>query len=479
MRILLVHPECQSGAIGFRLVAMTEPLALELLGATVPDHEVAVLDMRLENDLEGMLARFAPDLVAVTALTTEVYAAQRVLEAVKAFAEDIFTAVGGYHATLIPADFYLPYVDAICLGEGECVFPQLIEAVSAGRTLRDVPNLIWRDRDGRFVDNGRTIPRLDMDALPLPRRELVSEYRPAYFWLFDHPNSAVVTSRGCPYRCNFCSVWQFYGGRVRQMSAERVVEELRAVPGKSVTFVDDNFLMDHRREAVIADRIRAEGLQRRYGMECRTDSIVRHPELVEQWVDVGLHMVLLGLEAASDRMLEHVNKKTSSRVNDEAIRILQANGVTIWGAFLVDPDWSAEDFKILRDYVTRMGIAVMQFTVLTPLPGTELYREKYHQLLTHDYTCFDALHAVVPTRLPREEFYRHYAALYHQPDPRPYLDLLHQGTLSMEEFRSGMKIFDTMGRWESYAENDPILREPGKAGNDPMLREPGKAATGD
>jgi len=463
MRILLIHPECQSGPLGFRLVAMAEPLALELLGALVPGHEVAVLDMRLENDLEGTLARFAPDVVAVTALTTEAYAAQRVLEVAKARDEEIFTAVGGHHATLVPGDFYLPYVDAICLGEGELVFPQLIEAVSAGRALGDVPNLIWRDGDGRFVDNGRTNTQLDIDTLPLPRRELVAEYRPAYFWLFDHPNSSVVTSRGCPWRCNFCSVWQFYGGGVRQMSAQRVIEELRAVPGQSVTFLDDNFLMDHRREAEIADRIKAEGLQRRYGMECRTDAIVRHHELVEQWVDVGLHMVLLGLEGASDRMLEHVNKQTTSRVNDEAVHILQANGITIWGSFIVDPDWTAEDFKVLRDYVTRMGITVMQFTVLTPLPGTELYREKHHELVTHDYTCFDALHAVVPTQLPREEFYRHYASLYHQPDPRPYLDLLHQGTLSMEHVRDGMKILDTLGQWESYAENDPVLRGPRRA----------------
>ncbi len=139
-------------------------------------------------------------------------------------------------------------------------------------------------------------------------------------------------------------------------------------------------------------------------MECRTDSIVRHPELVEQWAGLGLSCVLLGLEGPSNGMLKKVNKRNTVQVNNEAVRILQANGISVWGAFLVDTDFTADDFQALRDYVTEMEITHTQFTVLTPLPGTQLYREKASELLTRDYTRFDALHAVVPTRLPHEEF---------------------------------------------------------------------------
>ena len=123
MRILLVQPDFRSRPIGFRLFATPEPLALEVLAGAVPDHEVAILDMRLEDGLTETLARFAPDVVAVTALTTEVYAARAVLQAVKDYAAEIFTVVGGHHATLVPDDFLLPYVDAVCLGEGEVAFP--------------------------------------------------------------------------------------------------------------------------------------------------------------------------------------------------------------------------------------------------------------------------------------------------------------------------------------------------------------------
>lgn len=457
MRILLVQPDFRSRPIGFRLFATPEPLALEVLAGAVPDHEVAILDMRLEDGLTETLARFAPDVVAVTALTTEVYAARAVLQAVKDYAAEIFTVVGGHHATLVPDDFLLPYVDAVCLGEGEVAFPNLIEALAAGRSLQDIPNVVWRNGEGGFTNNGRTLARLDMDATPRLRRDLVEKHRAEYFFLFEKPDCAVATSRGCPHRCSFCSVWQFYGGRVCQMSVQRVVEEVRDVPTRGVTFLDDNFLFNPRRAAEIAHRIKAEGAHHRFGIECRTDTIVRHPEVIEQWAGLGLRYVLLGLEGPSNRLLEKINKQNTVQTNNAAIRILQANGVAIWGAFMVDVDSTADDFKTLRDYVTTMGITHTQFTILTPLPGTQLYRQRSAELLTRDYTCFDTLHAVLPTRLPREEFYRHFADLYRPRNLGAYLRLLDQGAMTVEDCRRGNEMLLTMSRWESYLENDPVL----------------------
>ncbi len=463
MRILLVQPKAQLGPLGFHIIALPEPLALEILAATVPDDEVSILDMRIDDDLLGAIDSFAPDLVAVTALTTEVYAAQEVLSAVKARAPEVFTVVGGHHATLVPHDFFLPSVDAIGLGEGEAVFPQLVEALKRGRQLKEVPNLIWRDGDGEFLANGRSVPDLDMDALPQPRRDLVRRYRPEYFMLVHRPESSVATGRGCPYRCNFCSVWEFYQGKTRQMSPGRVVEELRGIETEHLTFVDDNFIFAGRRELEIAQRIKAEGIRRLYSMECRTDAIVRHPELIPLWAELGLRSVLLGLEGADDGRLASLNKRNAARTNEEAVRILQANGVNVWGAFIVDPDWTADDFQALRDYVLRLELSLVQFTVLTPLPGTQLYRENHARLLTHDYTCFDTLHAVLPTRLPREEFYRRFAGLYHRPDPKPYFDLIDRGVWTLEQLKLAYRKSKTMQQWELYAENDPVLRQKDKA----------------
>ena len=435
---------------------MPEPLALEMIAAAVPDHEMRILDLRIEDGLEDLLAAFTPDLVATTALTPEVYAACKVLQRVKNACPDIFTVVGGHHATLLPEDFQLPQVDAIALGEGEPVFAKLLESLARGPDLSDVLNLIWR-KDGAFIVNQLVEARPNMDTLPLPRRDLAKQYADQYYMLFDKPDSSVATGRGCPYRCNFCSVWKFFNGKVRQMCAQRAVQEIMAAETDHVTFVDDNFLLNDIREKEIVDLLKANGVQKRYSMQCRTDSIVRHPELVASWTDIGLYAVLLGLEGFSDRILNKVHKNNTITTNDEAIKIVKDQGLVIWGAFIVDPDWDEDDFKHLRDYVNEKEITHTQFTVLTPLPGTELYQQYNGELLTKDYRCFDTLHSVLPTRLSREKFYECYAALYQQTDIGPYWELLREGKLSIEDCKRGRKMLDFMSKPELYHENDPVL----------------------
>ncbi len=241
------------------------------------------------------------------------------------------------------------------------------------------------------------------------------------------------------------------------MPPGRVLSEVAGVSTDHITFVDDNFLMNCKRENMIADMIQSQGIRKRYSMECRTDSIVRHPDLVKKWAQIGLYAVLLGLEGGSDKLLQGVGKSCTIDTNNQAIRILQDNGVIIWGAFLVDPDWTQDDFKRLHDYVQEHQITHTQFTILTPLPGTQLYRHHFHDLLTDDYSCFDTLHAVVRTRLPREEFYQHFAGLYRQTDAGPYYDLVQAGKMSIEDCRRGKRMLDAMADWERYLDKDPIL----------------------
>jgi radical SAM superfamily enzyme YgiQ (UPF0313 family) len=243
------------------------------------------------------------------------------------------------------------------------------------------------------------------------------------------------------------------------MPPQRVLAEISAVSTSNITFVDDNFCMNYKRENTIADLIKSEGINKTFSMECRTDSIARHPELVEKWVDIGLHSVLLGLEGGCDKTLKDVDKSCSIDTNNRAIKILKDNGVIIWGAFIVDPDWTEDDFKLLGDYVREQEITHTQFTILTPLPGTQLYKDRHDELITGDYSCFDTLHAVLPTRLPREKFYRNFAELYRQTDIGPYYELVQAGKMTVEDCKSGKTILDTMASWESYIENDPILGE--------------------
>ena len=187
--MLLVQPDL-SQAVGFRTVALPEPLHLEMVAATVPQDDVRILDMRLDDNLEAARRKFWPEMVAVTALTPEVYAARSILQRAKSFSAEIFTAVGGHHATLMPHDFYVGQVDAVAIGEAELMFGELVRAVADRRGLDGVPNIVWQNRDGIFVRNHRSDDRVDLGRLPVPRRDLTESYRHEYFFLFDKPDTS-------------------------------------------------------------------------------------------------------------------------------------------------------------------------------------------------------------------------------------------------------------------------------------------------
>src|SRR5690606_12133819 len=95
---------------------------------------------------------------------------------------------------------------------------QLLDALGQGRTLTEIPNLAYRDAAGQLVISPMQATVIDVDTLPMPRRDLTARHRDQYFFLFDQPDTSMVTGRGCPFRCNFCSVWEFYQGRTRSMT---------------------------------------------------------------------------------------------------------------------------------------------------------------------------------------------------------------------------------------------------------------------
>ncbi len=411
MRVLLVQPPQSRNVVGFTKFGCPEPLALEILAASLPEHDVKILDMRIDPELEDSLRGFGPDVVGVTGYTPDVPQMLAVCQQIKELDARIVTVVGGYHATLCPEDFETPAVDVVVVGEGERTLAELVVALENRRDLDDVAGLVFRRSDEQISTPSRPL-LTDLDESPPPARHLTEEYRDKYFFQFWSSPAPLETARGCPHRCKFCSVWVFHRRRCRFKSPERVVQELESVGGETTYFVDDNFLQDHQRAARICDLVKEAGLKLRYWMQARSDSIVRRPELIECWARIGLSTVLVGFEKFREEELTDLRKRTSVKMNEEAARILRANGVDIWGAFIVDPGWGRADFDDLIDYVRRLKISFPQFSVLTPLPGTEFFREKLSELTTRNYELFDFLHSVLPTELPARQFYGEMARLY-------------------------------------------------------------------
>ncbi|MBN1383678.1 MAG: radical SAM protein [Elusimicrobia bacterium] len=448
MKILLIQPPLNPNIIGAGIGYLTEPLALEIIAASIPHHTVEILDMRIEPDLEKKLHSFNPDIVGITGYTCDVYSIIKILKNIKKYNNYILTVVGGHHATMMPEDFYKDSVDAIAIGEGEITFRELVDAYSERQDLRKIKGLALPD-NGRlvFTEKRDTIDNLDL--MPLADRKLTSRYRNHYFRGTWRPVASLMTSKGCPFRCNFCALWKVMGGKYKTRSAESVVNELRQIEEHYIDFAEDNALHDLQRAEKIYEIIKAEGIKKTYKLYGRSDTIVKRPDIIEKWKEIGMDLILIGLESYNDKGLENLNKKNSIKNNEEAIRILQANGVEIAAYFIVDPDYTREDFERLADYVVKLKLTQPIFTVLTPLPGTELYEQKHNELITHNYELFDFIHTVLPTRLPKQEFYQCLADLYRRTYSSAMTNKVKDEKGSMESEKITKQLFTLLSKAHS------------------------------
>lgn len=416
MRILLVQPSpFEPGRVGLEnTIWFCEPVALTSIAAMVPEHEVRILDLRLESELtlNRVLREFRPELVGTTSMTTDCYQAKAVLETAKAtLGAGCFTIVGGHHPTLMPDDFEDPCVDALCIGEGEHTFRELVTALAAGRrgALAEVAGLRLRGADGAYTSTKKREQERSIDDFPPPARRLIDKYRPHYFFTVAGPMASIVTSRGCSFDCNFCAIWEFYERKTRFMSAKTVVDRMEAVDEKFVFFLDDNFLTNKRRLEELCDEIERRGVKKWFGTQGRTDFIADHPELMRRLRDAGLVMVLSGYESNEEDGLAELLKRNTVEKNKRAAAILRELGIFSTGIFMVRQDYDEEDFDKLYAHINELGIALPLVAILTPLPGTQLYRARRHELLTEDRRLFDLLHSVLPTKLPRRRFYERFA----------------------------------------------------------------------
>ena len=184
-----------------------------------------------------------------------------------------------------------------------------------------------------------------------------------------------------------------------------------------VFFADDESLVDARRMKTLAGLIKDSGLSKRYFLYGRSDTIARNPALLEQWREIGLERVSVGLEFFRDEDLAYIGKGTTSSDNDKAVRILHDLDIDIYASFILRPEFDRADFAALRQYCRQLDLNFASFAVLTPLPGTDLYEEVRGQMITHDYEYFDFNHTLLPTALPLKEFYGEYYRLYREGIP--------------------------------------------------------------
>lgn len=465
MHVAFLKPPT-GGILGLEMLTFVEPLGPIAIAACLErdGHRCAVIDLRIDGEEPGIAAcrAFEPAVVGLQCnFTTERNRTLRLARRVRRELPEAFIVVGGHDASRDPDWFDDPAIDAIAIGDGEEVMPPLVDALDRGRDLRTAPGLVLR-LDGRRHATAPAVTRPDLDTWPVPARHLIAAYAGEYYINFRKPLALLETARGCPFKCNFCSVWKFHESTFREKSPARVVEELAAIEAPNVFITDDIFWMNVHRGEEMARAIKAAGIKKYFTVQTRTDIICRFPHLIEIWKECGDLAIFLGLEAVTDEGLKAVNKHNKLSNNVRAIEILKELGVGFTPNFIVDPMWERDDFARLRDWIETMGAYNSGFSVLTPLPGTDLWRTASANVTTADWEMFDIVHTVLPTRLSLEEFYEEYSRLWrhtldvryrHRGKARTYVQLglaLATGKVSLGAVRKGMNIAKVFSRAETF-----------------------------
>lgn len=423
MNILLVNPpnsgrsipEERYGLDSIKQIFRGEPLGLEVLASTLDDHQVKIIDLKAEpHSFSDTLVEFKPQIVAFTAMTCEANAVITLARQVKQQG-NIITIVGGIHASNDPEFFNQSMIDYVVIGLGQLSLPELVTVLDqpAGQQLLApaIAGVAKTSPQQPLSWSARIFNPQDYSHAKAPRYDLTSQYRDSYFL----PNlqvhmGYVVTAYGCPYRCSFCSIAGQAGGQYLCKSNENVVRDLQCLEGiPFVRLVDANTFGSIGHAQQLYQSIKDSGINKQFLIDVRADTVVRHPELLEQWKQIGLRAVVIGFEEISDKRLTAMNKKGSTALNTEALRILNQLGITVVGDFIVDPDYDEDDFDQLERYIISHHIDLPMLTILTPLPGTKLYADMKHQICEHNLDYYTLTNAVTPTRLNEERFYSRYS----------------------------------------------------------------------
>lgn len=465
MKVAFLKPPV-GGILGLEMLTFVEPLGPICVAACLErdGHECKVIDLRIDGEERGMeeCRKFAPDVVGLQCnFTTERNRTVRLAERIKREMPSTYVVVGGHDASRDPRWFQHACFDFIAAGDGEEVMPPLVDALAHDCDLTKIRGLALR-RHGEWIFTGDVTSRPELDDYPMPARHLIAHYADHYYINFRKPLALMETARGCPFKCNFCSVWKFHESTFREKSPERVVRELEQISAPNIFITDDIFWMNVRRGEEMAKQIKAAGIKKYFTVQTRTDIICKFPHLIEMWKDCGNLAIFLGLESVTDEGLEAVNKKNKASNNVRAIEILKDLGVGFTPNFIVDPAWDRDDFKRLRDWIDATGAYNSGFSILTPLPGTDLWETAKKQVTTDHWEMYDIVHTVLPTTLPLDEFYAEYSALWrhaldvrykYRGKVRTYVQLgaaLATGKVTLGAVQKGMNIAKVFSRPETF-----------------------------
>ncbi len=386
-RVLLVDPYlARTDPMERKFVELYPSLGLLTLGAYLRGQRIDVdlVDLTFARDARPAASRirgFRPHVVGVH---TKTLTHDRALE-VGRIARDLgaFAVAGGPDAASRPEEYLTHGFEAVVPGEGEATLADLARSVAAGLDPAGTPGVLVH-REGRIV-RGPPRPFLrSLDALPLPAWDLVDmeEYLGRWQRSTGERRAAVLTSRGCPFDCSWCSKPAF-GRTFRQQSPERVVEELRALRDRYrvdyVRFCDDVFGVSRPWIDRLLSLLAEERLDLQWECLARVDLL--KPELLHRMRATGLARVYVGVESGSQKMLDLMNRGTRLAQVERTAEALRQEGVRqFWFLMLGYPGETLEDIEATLQLFRRFSPEEYSVSIAVPVPGTRFHEAVRNRL---------------------------------------------------------------------------------------------------
>ncbi len=396
MKLALVHlaPDSTEPPLGLASMAAYLRSYADFHGAVIVDAD---------HPLDTLL-KTKPDLVGISALTYQYPAARALAAELRAAMPRVPLILGGYHISVFPDHLAATAFDVGVIGEGEQTLCELVKLFQrdgslAPAGLRQIHGLVFRNEQ-RAMELTPPRPLIEpLDQIPMPawdlfqrRSDYLAPRRGLFHRLGVYP--AMLTSRGCPYQCAFCSPTRFWG-HFRLFSAERVVEEMewlaRTCQADGLFIWDDLFTVNRTRLRRIADLFEANGLHRRLRLCIFGRTNLLDEEMADLLQRLRVEGIFFGLESGSQRVLDYLKKGTVRVENNyRALRLCKARGMRTVGTLIIGaPVETEEDLEDTRRLATSPDLDYAMICHLTPLPGTEVWEEARHDGLVSNKPDFD------------------------------------------------------------------------------------------
>ena len=354
------------------------------------DSEIRILDTLAEEmDYEGIekyVGDFRPDVVGITAHTHNLIDVILVVDIIKKIDKKIHVCLGGPHVNAFSQEAIdIAGVDSAVLGDGEQAFAELVKCLNEKNDLKRVKGLLFK-QNGKCMYTGLREDIKDLDSLPFPDRNLVDHRK--YYSILGRKAimTTIVSSRGCPYRCTFCSTPK---GPYRMRSPENIMDEIEICMKlgiEEIHFVDDTFNVVTDRVIKICDEIERRRLKIKWSFRGRIDKITE--SLLIKAKKAGCYRIHLGVETSTDEGLKKLKKGITIAQIKEVFKWTRNIGINTVAYFLIGCSHEKTRGDVLKtiDFSKDIDPDFVLYNILTPYPSTEVYEDGLRKgLFKSDY----------------------------------------------------------------------------------------------